>query len=55
MIIKAIAERIEWMKKNRDCKHLCICCKYFDICKGSEMAAEELSKGEKDNEHEVRT
>lgn len=53
MKIRALLERLAWMFKVRDCRHVCVWCEYFDICKGSETEAERLEGG-KENEHEVR-
>lgn len=54
MTIKGVLERLAWMFKVRDCRHVCLWCEYFDICKGFETAADKLKKGGKENEHEIR-
>lgn len=45
---RAIIERLTWMFKVRDCRHICLFCEYFDICR-----AEGAGKEEKSNEHEI--
>lgn len=53
MKIRTLLERLAWMFKVRDCRHVCMWCEYYDICKGSETAAESM-KGGKESEHEIR-
>lgn len=44
MKFKGILERLAWMLKVRDCRHVCLWCEYFDICKCSETAADNLTE-----------
>lgn len=44
MTVKGILERLAWMFKVRDCRHICLCCEYFDICKSSETEADNLTE-----------
>lgn len=42
-ISREIIERIRHMLKVKDCKHVCLFCEYYDICKEEAKA----------NEHEI--
>lgn len=44
MNARAIIERLAWMFKVKDCRHNCLFCKYFDICKTETAGKEEKSK-----------
>ncbi len=43
MRVGEIIERIRHMLKVKDCKHVCLFCEYYDICKEEAKA----------NEHEI--
>lgn len=40
-------ERIRHMLRVKDCRHICLLCEYFDICK-AEIEEQEAEGGEKD-------
>lgn len=48
MKIRTLLERLAWMFKVRDCRHVCVWCECYDICKGSETAADNMNEGGKE-------
>lgn len=45
MTVKGILERLAWMLKVRDCRHVCLWCEYYETCK-----AEGTEKEKRNNE-----
>lgn len=43
MKMREVAERFRHMLKVKDCKHVCLFCEYYDMCKEEAKA----------NEHEI--
>lgn len=41
MIFKGILERLSWMFKVKDCRHICLFCEYFDTCKADGVSEKE--------------
>ena len=33
MNVKRILERLSWMFKVKDCRHVCLFCEYYDMCR----------------------
>lgn len=41
MNIKGILERLSWMFKVKDCRHVCLFCEYFDMCRADGVPGKE--------------
>lgn len=41
MNVRAIIERLTWMLKVKDCRHVCLFCEYFDMCRVDGMSEKE--------------
>lgn len=49
--MKGLIDRIRHMLRVKDCRHVCLFCEYFDMCK-SEYDAQAAGGGE-NGEHEI--
>ncbi len=38
---KKFVERLSWMIRVKDCCHICLICKYFDMCKAEGVPRKE--------------
>lgn len=41
MSVKQILERLSWMFKVKDCRHVCLLCEYYDMCRADGMPGKE--------------
>ena len=41
MNIKRILERLSWMFKVKDCRHVCLFCKHFGMCRADGIPEKE--------------
>lgn len=53
MRVRSIFERLSWMLKVKDCRHVCLFCKHYHVCT-AERAAERSEK-EMDMRHAMRS
>jgi len=43
-VIRTMFEKIMWMIKRKDCRHVCLWCKYYDQCRNEEDTEDEIHK-----------
>lgn len=48
-ILRYKLQRFTWMFKVKDCRHVCLLCEYYDMCKQEIGSRKEV----KENEHEI--
>ena len=41
MNVKRIIERLSWMFKVKDCRHVCLFCEYYDMCRAEGIQEKE--------------
>lgn len=39
-MVRWIIERIMWMIRMKDCRHVCMWCEYWDLCREEELGKE---------------